>query len=383
MAGVTVLLAATGNGKTLWYLTRGTGAVALLLLTAGVVLGVMSSVRWRSNALPRFLVSGLHRSVTLLAVVFVAVHVVTTLADAFAPIGIQDAFLPFLSPYRPVWLGLGAVAFDLLLALIVTSIVRARIGLRMWRLVHWLAYASWPVALLHTLGTGSDARAGWLQTLALLCTGAVVLAVVWRAISVRENMPLRGLAAAGALVVPIAILVWAQGGPLRRGWAARAGTPASLIRSAQAAPSTRALAAATSRPVEVSAPSLPAGVFKATLHGRITETNGGRGLIVVQIDAVARGGFDGRVHVALRGVPLEGGGVQMLDSSVGLLPAGSPAWAAGRVVGLQGQRILADVSRAGGGSVSVELALQIDPASGTVTGQLQGGVRSADLRAAG
>ena len=132
------LLAATGNGKTLWYLTRGTGAVALILLTASVVLGVMSSTRLQTRRLPRFLVSGLHRNLTLLALVFLAVHVVSTVADGFAPIGFQDAFLPFISPYRPFWLGLGAVALDLLLALVVTSLLRNRIGLRIWRVLHWL-----------------------------------------------------------------------------------------------------------------------------------------------------------------------------------------------------------------------------------------------------
>ena len=195
MASVSGLLAATGNGKALWYLTRGTGAVALLLLTAGLVLGVTSSLGLRSRRWPRFLVSGLHRNVTLLALVFVAVHDVTTVVDAFAPIRLWDAVIPFASAYRPVWVGLGAVAFDLLLALIVTSVLRARIGVPVWRAVHWLAYASWPVALVHSLGSGSDARSGWLQLLAVACTAAVILAVAWRALAARNGIvPIRAAA---------------------------------------------------------------------------------------------------------------------------------------------------------------------------------------------
>ena len=115
--------------------------------------------------------AGLHRNLTLLALVFVAAHVVTTVADGFAPIGLLDAVVPFVSPYRPIWLGLGAVAFDLLLALVVTSLLRARIGYRSWRVVHWLAYAAWPVALVHALGTGSDARIGWFALLGFGCAG--------------------------------------------------------------------------------------------------------------------------------------------------------------------------------------------------------------------
>ena len=123
-----------------------------------LVLGVLGTTRWRSERWPRFLVAGLHRNLTLLAIAFVVVHVVTTVADGYAPIRLVDAVVPFVSAYRPIWLGLGAVAFDLLLALIVTSLLRARVGLRLWRAVHWLAYAAWPLALVHGLGTGSDSR---------------------------------------------------------------------------------------------------------------------------------------------------------------------------------------------------------------------------------
>jgi hypothetical protein len=115
------------------------------------VLGVLTSTRWAAPRWPRFVVSGLHRNVTLLALAFVCVHVMTTILDGYAPIGLRDAVIPFVSRYRPLWLGFGALAFDLLLAIIATSAARARIGYRTWRIVHWLAYASWPVALVHAL----------------------------------------------------------------------------------------------------------------------------------------------------------------------------------------------------------------------------------------
>jgi hypothetical protein len=375
---MSVLLAASGNAKALWYLTRGTGTVALLLLTAGVVLGVLSSTRVQSRRMPRFLVSGLHRNVTLLALAFVAVHVVTTVADRFAPIGYKDALLPFLSPYRPIWLGLGAVAFDLLLALIATSLLRARIGLRSWRAVHWLAYASWPVALLHSLGTGSDARAGWLLMFGVMCTGAVVASVLWRVgAAERGSGPVRIGAAVAALVIPLGILAWARSGPLSTGWAARAGTPKALLASGRLAAARAAAASArATRPATTAtapAPTLPRGSFDASFRGRLEQAPAGAGLVTVTLDGVAHGGFDGRVHVALRGAPLDGGGVQMIDSRVGLLPNGASAWNAGRVVGLEGQRILAEVQGAGGRRVRVLLALQIDPTSGRVSGSIHGG----------
>jgi sulfoxide reductase heme-binding subunit YedZ len=364
------LLAAAGNAKTLWYLTRGTGAVALLLLTAGVVLGVTSSTRWRSTRWPRFLVTGLHRNVTLLALVFVVVHVVTTYLDGFAPIRPWDAFIPFVSAYRPIWLGFGAVAFDLLLALIVTSLLRKRIGPNVWRAVHWLAYASWPVALVHALGTGTDPRSAWLAALAVVSGGAVVASVLWRVVAARGGDPSIRVAAAGAaFAVPLGVLVWARTGPLQSGWAARAGTPTRLLRTSRAAPAgtTRQLAAAPAAP----APTLPSGSFTAGVHGTISETPSGNGLVTVTIDASASGGFDGRVHLALRGVAIDGGGVQMTDSVVALLPTGAPAWYSGRVVGLEGSQVLANIRGSGGRPVRVLLALRIDPSARSVAGTLR------------
>lgn len=228
------IVGATTGPTAYWYLTRGSGAVALILLTGTTLLGIASSNRWSTRQWPRFVVAGLHRNLTLLTIAFVAIHVLTTVADGFAPIGLRDAIFPFLSPYRPFWLGLGAVGFDLLLALAITSLLRVRIGLRVWRGVHWLAYLTWPVALLHSLGTGSDARTSWLELLALVSIGTVALAAGWRVLVADLVKPSTRLAAGVAVVaVPLALIGWYRSGPLRPGWASRAGTPVQLLPKAQ------------------------------------------------------------------------------------------------------------------------------------------------------
>jgi hypothetical protein len=364
------------NGQALWYLTRASGAVALLLLTASVLLGVMNTTRWRTERWPRFLTYGLHRNVTLLAIAFTAIHVITTITDSFAPIGWIDAVVPFLSPYRPFWLGVGTVAFDLLLALTITSFLRRRIGVRAWRLVHWLAYASWPVALLHSLGTGSDSRTGWLAALGVFSGLVVFASVLWRVWVARDALPLiRAAATLGSVAVLVGLLVWARGGPLEKGWAARAGTPASILGARRTAASVAAIHQNAPPPSSLrAAPSLPTGRFDATLRGTIKEVPAGNGLVTILIDARASGRFNGRVHVALRGQAVQGGGVQMVDSVVGLLPTGADSWAAGRVIGLQGQRVLTSVRAKGGAPTRVRLDLQIDSSSGAVTGSLHGGV---------
>jgi sulfoxide reductase heme-binding subunit YedZ len=213
----------------LWYLTRGTGAAALVLLTLSLTLGVVNVQRFASPRVPRFAIDGWHRTTSLLVCVLLAVHVGTTVLDGYAPIRLVDAFVPFGGTYRPVWLGLGALALDLLIALIVTSLLRARLGVRTWRAVHWLAYACWPVALVHGLGTGSDVRPGWLTWLSLACTAVVVVAVGVR-LTDRGTAP-RVRAGAGAALAAgvIALAVWLPSGPLAGGWAAKAGTPSSII----------------------------------------------------------------------------------------------------------------------------------------------------------
>ena len=169
------------SSTALWYASRATGVVALVLLTVVVLLGILVSRRRRLPGLPRFATTSLHRSLSLLAVAFIAVHVVTAIADPYVIIGITAAVIPFSSPYKPLWLGLGAISLDIIVALIVTSLARARIGRRTWRAVHWLAYACWPVALLHSIGSSTDLQAGWLLALAVGCTAAVLAATCWRA----------------------------------------------------------------------------------------------------------------------------------------------------------------------------------------------------------
>jgi len=172
----------------LWYATRGAGIVSLLMLTGVVGLGVLSALRWQSPAWPRFLTAGLHRNLALLAVVFLVAHIVTAVIDPFTALGPLAAIVPFAASYRPLWLGLGVVAFDLLLALVATSLLRVRIGHRAWRAVHWLGYAAWPVSLLHGIGAGSDAAATWMRALDVLCVAIVAGATAWRALAARPAL---------------------------------------------------------------------------------------------------------------------------------------------------------------------------------------------------
>jgi sulfoxide reductase heme-binding subunit YedZ len=168
------------HGPGLWYVTRATGLVTLTLLTASVLLGLLNAGRFRGERWPRFLTQGLHANLSLLVLAFLTLHVTSTVLDTYTSISLTAAFVPFVSSYKPLWLSLGAIAVDLLIALVVTSLLRGRLGHRAWRRVHWLAYACWPVAVAHGLGIGTDRSATWVIGLTLGCIISVAATATWR-----------------------------------------------------------------------------------------------------------------------------------------------------------------------------------------------------------
>jgi methionine sulfoxide reductase heme-binding subunit len=226
-----LLAAGTSGPSPLWYTTRATGVVALILLTATVVLGVAGTARFSTHQLPAVVRSGLHRNLSLLTVAFVATHVVSTVLDPYAGIGLVSAIIPFSSAYRPLWLSLGAVAFDMMLALIVSSLLRVRLSYRIWRGVHWLAYACWPVALWHGLGTGTDSRLSWLLVLDGACVLVVASAAFWR-LKLAGPGVVRSAGIMATAAIMLATVAFVATGPLQSGWARRAGTPTRELSSA-------------------------------------------------------------------------------------------------------------------------------------------------------
>ena len=179
-----------------WYASRATGIVALLLLTAVLVLGILVNRQGRLPGLPRFAVTDLHRNLSLLSVAFIAVHVLTAVLDTFVHIPLASAVIPFASGYERLWLALGAVSLDIMLAMIVTSLLRGRLNRVLWRAVHLLAYVSWPVAFVHSIGSSKDLQQGWMLVAAIGCAMIILAAVVWRLAHAARQVPRAGRVAA-------------------------------------------------------------------------------------------------------------------------------------------------------------------------------------------
>ncbi len=177
------------SSTALWYASRATGVVALLLMTAVVLLGLMVTRQGRLPGLPRFAVTGLHRNLSLVAVVFVGLHVLTAVADSYVNIPLTAAVVPLASPYERLWIGLGAVSLDITIAVILTSLLRRHLARGVWRAVHLLAYLSWPVAWLHSITASRDMLHSWLLVISVGCALVVVAGVIWRLAAAARDVP--------------------------------------------------------------------------------------------------------------------------------------------------------------------------------------------------
>jgi len=184
------------DSPVLWYLNRATGSVLLVLLTLVVVLGMLATFGRAGRGVPRFLTQAFHRNVSLLTLALLVAHVLSAVLDTFVDIRWWQAVVPFGASYKPVWLGLGALALDVIVVVVVTSLVRTRIGHRSWRVVHLLGYLAWAIAVTHGVGIGTDAHTGWSRTLTLGCIGAVGLVAAIRTVALavpeRPERRLRG-----------------------------------------------------------------------------------------------------------------------------------------------------------------------------------------------
>ena len=177
----------------LWLVSRAAGLVALVLLTATLVAGTRATVPTvpdPDQGWPRWARQLLHRDLALLSIGALAVHVLSVVLDGYVDIGWAAAVVPLASGYRPVAVAAGTLALDAILVVVATSLLRVRLGFRAWRAVHWIVYAAWPLAVLHYLFTGTDARTWWGVVLAVAAVGAVGAAVAVRVAGARSGAQL-------------------------------------------------------------------------------------------------------------------------------------------------------------------------------------------------
>ncbi len=193
------------SSTTFWYITRASGIVALILLTLTMILGLITTSRARARGWPGFAQQELHRRFSMLSMIFLGIHVLTSILDTYVHIGWLAIVVPFTSPYGRLWVAAGTVALDLMLAVFVSSLFRSRIKPAVWRGIHWLAYGCWPIALAHTFGLGTDSGESWVVILGALCVMSVGAALLWRLRA--STRPAQAPTSINALAVPATRLV--------------------------------------------------------------------------------------------------------------------------------------------------------------------------------
>lgn len=354
------------GSTTMWYLTRSTGLVSLVLLTGTVVLGMISSVGWTTERWPRFVSQAVHRNLSLLCLALIGIHVATTVADGYVPIGFLDAIVPFRTAYRPLYVGLGALSLDLLLAVAITSGLRRRIGADSWRAIHWLAYLCWPIALIHALGTGSDTRLSVAIVIEGLCVVAVVTTGLWRlSLGRARSAGWRAGAAGAGVVVLVGIAIFAFLGPLQPGWSRRAGTSATLLNRLGSGATSTSTSASGGTSTGSSSSGLPAAPFTTSATGTYQSTTTQQGAGVTVVFTITTGNLPSTpLVVTLNGTPVNGG-VSMSSSQV--------TWGAstGTVTGLQGSTIDATVG-SGSTAINLVMSLNLDQTTGSISGSISG-----------
>ncbi len=349
-----------------WDTARAGGFAAYILLSVAVSVGLVLRNRWQTPKWPRLITNELHGYLSLLALVFIVVHVLAVLVDPFTRFGLAEVLVPFVSHYRPVWMGLGIVALYLLLAVWLSSRLRTRIGYETWRRIHVLAYGVYVAATIHGLGTGSDTRSLWAP-IVYASSVVVVGALAGRRLLVpaaRGQRRRPALAAVGGGIV-LLTATWAVAGPLAAHWGARAGGISGnhAVLSAPVGPKRNASVTRTGLGA-VRAPFRAR--FKGTLDVQPVDS---AGRVTIRIDGALRGGTRDHLEIYIQGAPLMNGGVAMERSRVRM--GAERALYHGEIVGLRGSQLVASVH-----SRRQDLRLAIDLDLSRPDGLVNGSVRA-------
>ncbi len=316
MTSLNVLATVVNNTKFLWYTSRATGVIALVLLGIVLTLGILTASKSTPLGIGKFIGPDLHRRLSISTLVFLVAHIISAILDPFVTVGLGAAVIPFAAKYRPLWVGLGTVSFDLLLVIVATSVVRHKFNHRVWKKIHYLSWVVVSLVLFHALGTGSDAHIKLVEGIYVafvLVMGGAGLYRAYREFGLDKGRKV--IASASLVVVPVALLGWAVNGPLKAGWAKSATGYSIFPTTTIAVASGTSTKTATSSQVS-SGPAVVLPVTNAAISGTMTQTQTNSGVVVLVLRGSVANSVD-YVEVQLNGVVQEG--ALALESSTAFL----------------------------------------------------------------
>jgi len=328
-------------------LVRATGLVVLVLISASMVFGLLARSRKQpktERSLTTASKAAIHRNLTLLALAVLAAHVIFAIEMKGLGLRWFDAFIPFVSSFRRIWIGFGVLALDLFVLATLTSLVRHRLSWRTWRVVHLLTYLAWPVAVLHSLDVNDlQPSLPALRLVGYGCVAAVLVAAAWFLSARRSDANvtrISGFVAMSALAL-FAII-----------WNAR---PAGGLPSPKA----------TSATVALSPLSLPARLTWVPASGTLTLVRRSA-KAPSEVDLQLRTTSGSVLHVAF---PADQPAAGLRQSVATFGPANAPFDDEGKVSAIRSGELEATVSPTAGGAPSeVVVKLRSLHQDGNVTG---------------
>lgn len=360
-----MLISVVATISPLWYISRAAGFVGLVLLGVIGVLGVMTAGNFRLGRGARFLTPEMHRSLTLLAVVVLGIHVGAAVLDPFARIGFKDIVVPFGAHYRPIWVGIGAVAIDLGIAVVATSLLRVRMGYRSWKLLHWASYPIFALSIVHGLGTGSDSALLLSKIIYLLVGAVLLLSILARLISNRNIFGFQKLALLStSFGLPLLIVAWAFIGPFGPNWPKRAAAGLGQSVSANTAANS-ASSVSKAKPVPIF--SIGSG-YSSSWSGKIDSSPANsQGEVALRLIGPLSGSPGYELSVTLIGFPQEGG-ISMASSILEVANTQGTPFYEGKVTTLSGTTIVCQISNVTGSTTAITINLNLSSSGTTFTG---------------
>lgn len=149
-------LFALNSVQAMWYITRSAGFAAYLLLWFSTALGLAIPAKIFDRFIPRAATFDFHQFISLLAIGFILLHIGVLLVDRYLPYTIAQILIPFLSPYRPVWVGIGVFSFYLVVLVSITFYLRSQIGMKAFKVIHYLSLISYVGVVVHSFFSGTD-----------------------------------------------------------------------------------------------------------------------------------------------------------------------------------------------------------------------------------
>ncbi len=367
-----------------WDIARAGGFTAYILLTLSVAVGLALTMQWQSpSKWPRLLNSELHNFITLLALIFTGIHVLAVWIDPFTSFGWNEVLIPFISHYRPLWMGLGIVALYLGLAIGLSTWIRPLIGYTWWRRLHVLTLVIYALVTVHGIATGSDTQTWWgviIYTASVTLVGGLLLRRLLTPVNARSRSH-PAIATAVGLLTLLGV-IWTVSGPLQPGWnviANNGNGSGSRVAQAQAKGSKQSSSASPNQSGNQADPF--AGPFTAALQGMMTQ-NGpdSNGAETMRINTTLSNGAHGTLIIVLQGQQYgsDDGGLSITSTQVTLDQNTITPLYQGSLTDLRSGRrwrMTALLNKSGTTGSSNQLGLQIEMQvndSGQVSGLVQG-----------